>query len=113
MFVYLGIMGALSSILFYFLMAESPKNQKMISKREAYFLQEATKQNQTQNQKKNLKTPWFNLFSSKICLAIYTTLFCYTWGSYLFLTQLPTYMRDVLKVITILNLKQDKIILLY
>ena len=80
--LYLGIMGAVTSILFYFLMAESPKNQKMMSKREAYFLQEATKQNQTQNQKKNVNTPWISLFTSKICLAIYITLFSYTWGGY-------------------------------
>ena len=101
-FYIFGILGVISSVLFYLLMAESPSNQKLISKQESYFLQEATKLNQTQNKKKQgtiqlkkyviifliivfifkMVTPWVPLFSSKICLAIYLTLFCYTWGGY-------------------------------
>ena len=35
-------------------MAESPKNQKFISQRESNFLQEATRANQTQNEKQKV-----------------------------------------------------------
>jgi hypothetical protein len=36
------------------------------------------------------------MFTTKECLAVYVGHFTYNWGNYLFLTQLPTYMKEVL-----------------
>jgi MFS transporter, ACS family, solute carrier family 17 (sodium-dependent inorganic phosphate cotransporter), member 5 len=42
------------------------------------------------------RPPWKAMFTTKECLAIYVGHFTYNWGNYLFLTQLPTYMKEVL-----------------
>ena len=43
------------------------------------------------------KTPWKSILTSKIVYAIILTQFCSNFCTYVFLTQLPTYMREVLK----------------
>jgi hypothetical protein len=47
--------------------------------------------------KKRLRTPWKAIFTSKACLVAFVANFCANFGAYLFLTQTPTYMKDVLK----------------
>ncbi|RNA08779.1 sialin isoform X2 [Brachionus plicatilis] len=44
-----------------------------------------------------ITTPWKPLFTAKPSLAIYVVTFCFHWGGYLYMTQIPTYIRDVLK----------------
>ena len=41
--------------------------------------------------------PWKRIISSKVCIAHFVAHFCSNWGNYLFLTQLPSFMKDVLK----------------
>ena len=43
------------------------------------------------------KVPWKAIFVSKVCWATFVGHFCNNWGNYMFLTQLPTFMKDVLK----------------
>ncbi|CAF0855781.1 unnamed protein product [Brachionus calyciflorus] len=88
-----GSIGLIWSILFLIFMSESPKNQKCISNQESCYIIQTTKK----SPHKPKSTPWKELFTSKICLSIYLVGFCFNWGGYLYLTQIPTYVRDVLK----------------
>jgi hypothetical protein len=41
--------------------------------------------------------PWFKIFKSRACIALFIGQMCSDWGIFLFLTSLPTYMKEVLK----------------
>jgi hypothetical protein len=41
--------------------------------------------------------PWGKIFTSRPAAAIFFGHSCSNWGTYLFLTSLPTYMKEVLK----------------
>lgn len=45
----------------------------------------------------NKVPPWKAMLTSKRCIAIFVAHVCVNWGNYLFLTQMPTYMKDILQ----------------
>ena len=104
-FYLFGGMGVVSSSLFLLFMSETPKNQRCITKVESRYLSDATKGNTLRNDNTKVYiskficillgnktfpfyfslqkvTPWRALFTSKICIAIYASLFCFNWGGY-------------------------------
>ena len=44
-----------------------------------------------------IPTPWKQIMTSKACIALFIGHVCSNWGTYLFLTNIPTYMKEVLK----------------
>ncbi len=44
-----------------------------------------------------MPTPWKQIMTSKACIALFFGHVCSNWGTYLFLTNIPTYMNEVLK----------------
>ena len=42
-------------------------------------------------------TPWKAIFTSRVCWATFIGHFCNNWGNMFYLTQLPSFMKDVLK----------------
>ncbi len=41
--------------------------------------------------------PWLKIMKSKTCLSLFVGHCCQNFGTYMFLTQLPTYMKEILK----------------
>ncbi len=93
-FYIFGVLCLVWSVSFFFICSDTPENHKFISDAEKnYILQELSKV----SQKEQTSTPWLKLLTSKACIAIYVAHFCSNFGIYLFLTQLPTFLKDVLK----------------
>lgn len=96
-FYVFGLLGSIWTIALMLLVSDSPKNHWFISEEEKNYLIDATVNETSAKEKGNLTTPWKEIFMSKVCWATFIAHFCNNWGNYLFLTQLPTFMKDVLK----------------
>ena len=93
-FYIFGSLCILWSVLFYVICGDSPENHCFISEAEKnYILQQLSKVTVNKSQ----RTPWLKILTSKACIAIYVGHFCSNFCIYLFLTQLPTFLKDVLK----------------
>lgn len=101
--------------LWAFLGCDSPSASKVISKEEKEFI-ESTKGVSTNGEKK--VTPWKQIFKSKAFWAILIAHSAQNWGFWTLLTEIPSYMKDVLeydiksvcyiiKFILITNLKKQ------
>ncbi|RNA20803.1 sialin isoform X1 [Brachionus plicatilis] len=106
MFYLFGSLGILWFILFVCLTADSPHDHRFISSKEKSFVishtcDDFTKINEEEPLKVKVKRsnsiPWMSIFTSKACIAIFTAHLCHNWGNYMFLTQLPSFMKDVLR----------------
>ena len=97
-----------------FLTTNSPRTHKLISeaerdyiiqnttldinKRSENLVNEVARENEAlRNKSSSIKTPWLAIFKSKACIAIFVSHFSCNWSNYLFLTQLPTFMKEILK----------------
>lgn len=105
MFYIFGFSGVVWFFLFLLLTADSPNEHKFISQREKTFVINHTETNLAalSEQEPINKTgkpepvPWLAIFKSKACIAIFVAHLCNNWGNYLFLTQLPSFMKDILR----------------
>ena len=122
-FYIFGALGILFSIFLFAMVSESPTNQKCISEKERkYIVDNCSKISKPPvsllglfffyfgfdlivrifsthlNEcllKKN--TPWMKMFTSKVVLGTNVCAFAFNWGLYLYITQIPSYIKDVLK----------------
>ncbi|CAF0884887.1 unnamed protein product [Brachionus calyciflorus] len=93
-FYIFGIACFVWCVAFFFLTSDKPDNHKFISAVEKEYIIRETR---SYMKSSDMKTPWKQILLSKACIAIYVAHFCSNWGIYLFLTQLPTFLKDVLK----------------
>lgn len=77
------------------LTAKSPSEHRFISAHEKAYIIEKTK-DAVANQGKG-RTPWIEILTSKVFWGLVFAHSASNFGTYLFLTQLPTYMREILK----------------
>ncbi|VVC37041.1 Major facilitator superfamily,Major facilitator superfamily domain [Cinara cedri] len=76
--------------------AETPGEDKLITKEELKYIVDSI--GPTDDEKRGvLNYPWKNIFTSMPVWSISFVMFCENWGFYTLLTQLPTFMHDVLK----------------
>jgi MFS transporter, ACS family, solute carrier family 17 (sodium-dependent inorganic phosphate cotransporter), other len=68
-----------------------PENDRLMSQSEKDFIHEALK-----GQNTNIAIPWRALFTSGPVFTIAFTHFCFNWGYYTLLTELPRYMVSIL-----------------
>lgn len=107
--------GIIWFVAWMLLVAKSPSEHKFISEREKAYIIETTKN--TVSAKGKHKTPWLAILKSKVFWSLVISLSCSHFGTYLFLTQLPTYMREILKFdiksvcINLLKRKKNNLIL--
>jgi len=88
-----GSAGIIWFCFFMLLTTDSPETNKYISSTErAYILESVSKKANNSGQ----KTPWLAILKSKACTAIFISHFCYNWAMFFFLTELPTFMNDIL-----------------
>ncbi|CAF0884850.1 unnamed protein product, partial [Brachionus calyciflorus] len=96
-FYLFGAIGIIWSIGFLVFVSDSPKTHKFISQHEKEYILEETKKDLSAKVGRKLTTPWIKIFTSKVCWATFIAHLCNNWGNYLYLTQLPSFMKDVLK----------------
>jgi MFS transporter, ACS family, solute carrier family 17 (sodium-dependent inorganic phosphate cotransporter), member 5 len=90
------IFGGLGVVWFVFWMlvtSKSPKEHRFIGEAEREYIL-----SQTNNTGAKLPpTPWLKIATSRSFIALVFAHFCSNFGTYLYLMQLPTYMKEVLK----------------
>ncbi len=94
-FYFFGLIGLVWTCAFYFLGSDSPESNRLVSSRERDYLSKYLVKSAAAKAKR--KTPWAKILTSRIVLTLNLCCFCYNWGLYLYLTQIPSYIRDVLK----------------
>ena len=107
-FYLFGIAGLIWSVAFLLLTAETPSKHRFISEGERdYIIQTSEKKSETMDE--SSKTPWLEIAKSKSVIAIIFSHFACNWANYLFLTQLPSYMNDILRFdIKSVSIRQTK-----
>lgn len=74
-----------------------PGNSRFIGDREREYIEEETQETMSAFKEGEKGAPWGKIMTSIPALAIFFGHSCSNWGTYLFLTSLPTYMKEVLK----------------
>uniref|UniRef100_A0A914UMH7 Sialin n=1 Tax=Plectus sambesii TaxID=2011161 RepID=A0A914UMH7_9BILA len=97
-FYVFGCLGLIWCALFWLLAASSPQEHKRISAVERDYIVQALagQLEATAADKKNRTIPWMKFLTSLPLWAILVTHVCMNFGNYLILTDLPTFMSDVL-----------------
>lgn len=97
-FYVFGLFGLVWFVLWMLLSANNPAGHRFIGQNEKEYIEHETKEttNILRSESKS-KTPWIKIMTSRPALAIMFGHCCSNFGMYLFLTSLPTYMKEVLK----------------
>ncbi|XP_055386285.1 sialin [Condylostylus longicornis] len=94
------VMGGLSSIwmlLWAFLIKDHPNQQRFMSQEEREYILAGLGSGEGGHEEKRLPVPWKKVFTSLPFLAILVAHTCSNWGWYMFLIEIPFYMKQVLK----------------
>lgn len=109
---FIGIAGIVWCVAWFFLTADTPHDHKFIKDNEKNYIGRQIKHHKLvrMNQLNFYKaiyfifllviqgrTPWLSIMRSKACIALFIGHATSNWGTYLFLTNIPTYMSEVLK----------------
>lgn len=95
-----GSAAGLWAILWLFFGSNSPAEYKNISAEERDFIQTSLGHNEDDpehNEKRVLRTPWKDIFTSPAFYALAVVHSAHNWGFWTLLTEMPTYMKGVLK----------------
>nr|XP_034328495.1 sialin [Crassostrea gigas] len=98
-FYILGSTSSLWVVLWMVLTSDSPEEHKRISDVERLYIRQSLQN--TVHKKgpgKKLKVPWKSIFTSMPVYAIIMSNIASDWGGYTLLTNIPTYMKEVLKL---------------
>ncbi|XP_067655531.1 vesicular glutamate transporter 2-like [Haliotis asinina] len=93
-FYVFGVLGALWSIVWWFLSFERPGLHPTITEEERIYIETSIGEN-TSIINKNHKTPWLKFFTSMPVYAIMVANFCRSWTFYLLIISQPTYFLKV------------------
>ncbi|KAK5646079.1 hypothetical protein RI129_004543 [Pyrocoelia pectoralis] len=88
-----GTSGLVWFVCWSLIVSDSPSNDRYISKTELKYIQDWLGQQQI---KRNITHPWKSIVKSMPVWAIVVGHFSENWGFYTLLTQLPTFMKDIL-----------------
>lgn len=94
-FYVFGGFGMLWVGLMIFLFSSTPGTNSFIGNEEKNYIVQQTYE--ITQKKRNLVIPWKSIFTCKACWAIFIAHFSNNWGIFLFMTQLPSFMKEVLK----------------
>lgn len=95
-----GLASGLWAILWLFFGSNSPADYKYISAEERDFIQSSLGHNEPDSEndeKKSRKTPWGEIFTSMPFYSLAIVHAAHNWGFWTLLTEMPTYMKGVLK----------------
>lgn len=94
-----GAMSGLWAILWLFCGSNSPADHAYISAEEREFIQSSlghVEEDPEHNEKRTLKTPWKDIFTSMAFYSLAIVHAAHNWGFWTLLTEMPTYMKGVL-----------------
>lgn len=94
-FYFFGGIGVAWYIVWLLLVRRRPQDDKYIDKRELSYIEDSL--GASEEKLKSVTHPWKKIFTSLPMCAIVVANFSETWGFYTLLTELPTFMKDVLK----------------
>ena len=94
-FYFFGILGLIWTCAFFIVGSDTAESNRLVSKREREYL--SVHLVKPANKTTTIKTPWSKILTSRIVITLNFCALCYNWGLYLYLTQVPSYVRDVLK----------------
>ena len=94
-FYIFGVAAIIWNILWYTIVYRSPENDRWITTSEREFIAESQKE--LSGKKAVMKPPWKAIFTSLPVWAIVVAQVSYMWGFFTLLTQLPSYLDEVLK----------------
>ncbi|CAL1548159.1 unnamed protein product [Lymnaea stagnalis] len=89
-----GLFGIVWYIAWTYAVYDSPAQHPRISGTERHYIESSLSGMVTTN--KRLKTPWLAILKSMPVWAIFVAHTCCNWGEYTFLTNIPTYLKEVL-----------------
>lgn len=96
-FYVFGGFGFVWFIMWMVLAADSPTTHRFIRDKEREYIEEETREIIESHKAGETSAPWGKIMTSKSCIAIFIGHTCSNWGTYLYLTSLPLYMKEVLR----------------
>lgn len=96
-FYVLGVLNFIWVIIWLLLVSDSPSTHKRISKIERDYILQTTSNTMHKEQGKKVDVPWKKIFTSLPVYAIIVANVTSDWGAYTLLTNIPTYMNEVLQ----------------
>ncbi|XP_072948845.1 uncharacterized protein [Epargyreus clarus] len=90
-----GIIGLIWTVVYLIIGSNTPQTSKMISAEERLHIQSSLGQI---GGHKRMKTPWKSIFTSLPFISVIVANIGSTWGSWTLLTEMPTYMSNILGV---------------
>ncbi|CAH2096621.1 unnamed protein product [Euphydryas editha] len=91
-----GTLGVIWTVVYVFLGADSPRNSKMIGDVERNYIESSL--GHTGKTQKKLPTPWKIISTSLPCIALIIVHCGQNWGFWTLMTEIPSYMNQVLGV---------------
>ncbi|XP_014680972.1 PREDICTED: sialin-like [Priapulus caudatus] len=95
-FYVLGLFGVVWCVVWLLVAADTPHSSRWISHDERHYIEHSLA-GQMSYEIKDQSTPWLTIWTSKRVWAIVVAHTCANWGTYTLLTNIPTYMKEVLK----------------
>lgn len=95
-FYVFGFLGVLWSVAWWMIVAETPQGDRKITDSELEYIK-STIGASANHVKVNVDPPWKRFFTSLPVWAIMIAHFSENWGFYTLLTELPTFMKDILQ----------------
>lgn len=96
-FYVFGALGIVWTILWFIFASNSPDDNRFIGEAEKEYIMDETKATRSSFEESESGAPWGAIMTSLPAIAIFVGHSCSNWGTYLFLTSLPLYMKEVLK----------------
>ncbi|CAD5113020.1 DgyrCDS2222 [Dimorphilus gyrociliatus] len=91
-----GITTIIFLIIWLLFVSDTPQKHKLITEDEKFYISNSLKGQVSEKSNKG-KTPWFEFLKSRAVWAICVANFTSDWGLYTFLTNIPTFLHEVLK----------------
>lgn len=107
-FYFSGGAGLIWAVLWFFFASSSPSENRFISEEEKAYIEWRPENAETNEHKSNqkLSTPWLSIFTSTPFLVLLLSHCANNWGFWTLLTEMPSYMKNVLE----LNIKANAVL---
>ncbi|XP_047991088.1 putative inorganic phosphate cotransporter isoform X2 [Leguminivora glycinivorella] len=94
-FYFIGTCGVVWTVIYFFIGAGEPQDSKLISEEEKLYIQTSLGQ---VGGKKTLPVPWLSILTSMPFISLIIVHCCQNWGFWTLMTEMPSYMSQVLGV---------------
>ncbi|XP_049308319.1 putative inorganic phosphate cotransporter isoform X2 [Bactrocera dorsalis] len=97
-FYFAGLFSIIWGIVWYFFGANTPRDCKWMSEEERLYIEAAlVTTSKPEPENATMKTPWLKIFTSLPFWVLLLVQCAYTWGFWTMITEIPSYMKSILK----------------